>query len=145
MAKLITDIPAPLSDRSLAHGRNVMAAASVILVLAWVPYIEIKSFKPLGFDIKEGGELSVWGFLSTILVYYAIRFCADCWTDYNGWRDTYLGYFRTPPEEKPSQSAHIRRLNRKFLWLDVAPPALMFLAALVATVQQVAPLVKPPT
>ena len=62
-----------------------MAAASVILVLAWVPYIEITSFKPLGFEIKEGGELSVWGILASILVYYAIRFGCECLVDYRGW------------------------------------------------------------
>ncbi len=124
-----------------------MAVASVIVVLAWVPYIEITSFKPLGFDIKEDGELSVWGILASILVYYAIRFCADCWTDYNGWRDTYLGHFRTPPGPHSQDElliSHARRLNRKFWVWDVALPVLMFLTALVATVQQVAPLVWPP-
>ncbi len=125
-----------------------MAVAGVIVVLAWVPYIEITSFKPLGFDIKEGGELSVWGILASILVYYAIRFCADCWTDYNGWRDTYRGFF-SPPPGKHSQAelfnSHARRLRMKFWVWDVAPPALMFLLALLATYQQVAPLVKPST
>ncbi len=95
------DIPTPLSDRTLAHGRNVMAAASVILVLAWVPYIEITRFKPLEFDIKEGGELSVWGILASILVYYAIRFCADCWTDYSGWKDSYRRALAVPPPSTP--------------------------------------------
>ena len=66
-----------------------MAVAGVIVVLAWVPYIEITSFKPLGFDIKEGGELSVWGILATILVYYAIRFGCECLVDYSGWIETY--------------------------------------------------------
>ncbi len=120
-----------------------MAVAGVILVLAWVPYIEIKSFKPLGFDIKEGGELSVWGILASILVYYAIRFSADCWADYNGWRDTYRGHF-SAPVRKHSQdemfNSHARRLNRKFWFFDVAPPAVMLLLALVATYQQVVPL-----
>ncbi len=142
-----TNIPPPLSDRTLAHGRNVMAVAGVIVVLAWVPYIEITSFKPLGFDIKEGGELSVWGILASILVYYAIRFCADCWTDYNGWRDTYLGQFRSPPGD-PSMdelfNSHARRLRMRFWVWDVAAPALMFLVALVAAYQQIAPLVMPP-
>ena len=80
-----TDIPVPLSDRTLAHGRNVMAAASVILILAWVPHIEIKSFKPLGFDFREGGELSVWGILAVVLVYYAIRSIYEYSADYSGW------------------------------------------------------------
>ncbi|MCH8113735.1 MAG: hypothetical protein IH905_17585 [Proteobacteria bacterium] len=135
-----TDIPGPLSDRSLAHGRNVMAAASVILVLAYVPDIEIKSFSPLGFDFNEGGELSVWGLLAAVLVYYAIRFGADCWTDYNGWIDTYREYVAVRVGQPPRDHAynlHARRLNRKFWGLDVTPPALMFLAAMFAAYQQV--------
>ncbi len=142
-----TDIPSPLSDRTLAHGRNVMAAASVILVLAWVPYIEIKSFSPLGFDFSEGGELSVWGILAVVLVYYAIRFSADCWTDYNGWRDEHRKALKIPPDTPRSEhhfARHAKRLRMRFWLLDVLPPALMLLAALVATYQQVAPLVKPP-
>ncbi len=134
-----TDIPAPLSDRTLAHGRNVMAAAGVILVLAWVPDIEIKSFSPLGFDFKEGGVLSVWGLLAGVLVYYAIRFGVECRVDYTGWIDTYrksLAGAGTTTREIANYS-HVRRLNRKFWVLDVAPPALMFLAAMFAAYQQV--------
>ena len=141
-----TDIPAPLSDRTLAHGRNVMATAGVILVLAYVPYIEIAKFAPLGFDFSEGGELSVWGILASVLVYYAIRFSADCYIDYKGWRDTYGGQVSASPggaaRSKPFNQ-HVRRLNKKFWWLDVIPPALMFLAALVAAYQRIAPLAKP--
>ncbi len=141
-----TDIPAPLSDRTLAHGRNVMAAAGVILVLAYVPYIEIKSFKPLGFDFSEGGELSVWGILASVLVYYAIRSGYEYWADYAGWIDTYRGHLGVPPSAGKYDDVnirHVRRLNRKFWVLDVAPPTLMFLAALVAAFQQISPLVRP--
>ena len=125
-----------------------MATASVILVLAYVPDIEIKSFSPLGFDFNEGGELSVWGILAGVLVYYAIRFSYDCWTDYTGWIDTYrsrLTISSTVSQAGQEFSRHVRRLNRKFWIMDVAPPLLLFLVALVATVQQAAPLVKPPT
>ena len=124
-----------------------MAAAGVILVLAYVPDIEIKSFSPLGFDFSEGGELSVWGILAVVLVYYAIRFSADCWTDYNGWRDEHRNALKIPPDTPRSEhvfNRHARRLNRRFGVFDVPPPAVMFLTALVATYQQVAPLVKPP-
>ncbi len=139
-----TDIPAPLSDRSLVHGRNVMAVAGVIVVLAWVPYIEIKSFSPLGFDFSEGGELSVWGILAVVLVYYAIRFGYECWADYTGWRDSYREWLTVTTSQNRPHASHVRRLRMKFWVLDVAPPALMFLLALLATYQQVAPLVWPP-
>ncbi len=125
-----------------------MAAASVILVLAYVPDIEIKSFSPLGFNFNEGGELSVWGILAAILVYYAIRFGFDCWVDYTGWIDEFQKSLRVPSDKPRADyifSRHARRLNRKFWFMDVAPPALMFLLALLATIQQVAPLVWPPT
>ena len=143
-----TDIPALLSDRSLAHGRNVMVAASVILVLAWVPNIEIDKFEPLGFKINEDGELSVWGILAAVLVYYAIRFCADCWTDYKGWMDTYKGILKLARDNeirKKAHSRHVFRLRTKFWIWDVLPPAIMFLVAMRAAYQQIAPLVKPPT
>ncbi len=123
-----------------------MAAASVILVLAWVPYIEIKSFKPLGFDFNEGGELSVWGILAVVLVYYAVRSCYEYWMDYNGWMDTYrvwLGIAAGTANYDKAHIRHVRRLKRKFWFMDVAPPALMFPFVLVATYQQLAPLVKP--
>ena len=121
-----------------------MAAASVILVLAYVPDIEIKSFSPLGFDFDEGGELSVWGLLAAVLVYYAIRFGADCWTDYSGWKDTYRKAIAVPSDASRFEytfNRHARRLNRKFWFWDVTTPAIMCLFALVATYQQVAPLV----
>ena len=141
-----TDIPAPLSDRTLAHGRNVMAAAGVILVLAWVPHIEITKFEPLGFKISEDGKLSIWGLLAFVLVYYAVRFSADCWVDYKGWRDTYGGQVSASrggaARSKPFNQ-HVRRLNKKFWWLDIGPPAVLFLLALIATYQKIAPLVKP--
>ncbi len=141
------DITGPLSDRTLAHGRNVMAAASVVLVLAWIPYIDIKSFSPLGFDIKKGGELSVWGILAGVLIYYAIRFGYECWADYSGWIDTYRHNIDDDSGEDRRGNAdgrQTKRLLNKFWRLDVAPPTLMFLAALFATYQQVDPLVWPP-
>ena len=143
-----TDIPAPLSDRTLAHGRNVMAVAGVIVVLAWVPYIEITSFEPLGFDIKKGGELSVWGILAAVLVYYAIRFGVECLVDYTGWIDEHRNSLSVPPEKPRREyifNLHARRLRRKFWLMDVLPAVLMFLFAVVATYQQVAPLIMPPT
>ena len=117
-----------------------MAAAGVILVLAYVPGIEIKKFSPLGFDFSEGGELSVWGLLAAVLVYYAIRFVADCWTEYNGWRDTYGGNLTVSPTKARSSQVynrHAQRLKKRFWGFDVAPPALMFPAAMVAAYQQV--------
>ena len=124
-----------------------MAAASVILVLAWVPYIEITSFEPLGFDIKEGGQLSVWGILAIVLIYYSVRFGVECWTDYNGWIDTYqknIADVSGKDRRGNVDSRQAKRLLKKFWILDVLPPALMLLAALVATYQQVDPLIWPP-
>ena len=136
-----TDIPAPLSDRTLAHGRNTMAAAGVILVLAWVPGIEITDFEPLGFDISDGQELSIWFILAGLLVYYATRFGFDCWVDYSGWIDTYKKAANAHPTSDVF-NRHARRLKAKYWFLDVAPPAIMLLAALGATFQRVVPLVQ---
>ena len=121
-----------------------MAAAGVILVLAYVPNIQIKNFAPLGFDFNKGGELSVWGLLAAVLVYYAIRFGADCWTDYSGWKDTYRKSLTIPPTAPRAShefNRHARRLHRKFWVFDVAPPVLMCLPAMFAAYQQVRALV----
>ena len=53
------EIDPPLSDRPLKYGRNVMWLSSVILVLAYVPYVELNKFQPLGFDLSEGGEIAL--------------------------------------------------------------------------------------
>jgi hypothetical protein len=136
-----TEIPAPLSDRSHAHGRNVMAVAGVILVLTYVRGVDINKFSPLGFSIGEGHELSAWGLLVFVLVYYGGRFGTDCWTDYNGWRDTYKQDFTDRPNDADVTQKfrrHIRRLNRKFWFLDAAPPAVMFFAAIIAAYGKIA-------
>ena len=136
-----TEIPAPLSDRSSKHGRNVMAAAGVILVLAYVPGIEIRKFSLMGFGFDEGSESSVWVLLAIVLVYSAFRFGADCWTDYIGWRDTYAKLLKPIPHGQDVADLlfrrHARRLNKKFWVFDVTLPALMFLAAAVAAYQQI--------
>ena len=124
-----------------------MATAGVIVVLAYVPDIEIKSFSPLGFDFNEGGELSVWGILAVVLVYYALRSCYEYWLDYTAWKAEYrhifTGYKAELPSKKPSYD-HVIRLRWKFWILDVAPPLLMFGAAIFAAGQRIVPLVWPP-
>ena len=73
-----------LQERTHKYGRNVTAAAGVILVLTWVPGIKISEFEPLGFDIGpgSGGELSIWCLLTGILVYYFCRFSVSLRIDY---------------------------------------------------------------
>ncbi len=64
-----------------------MVAASVILVLAWVPGIDIEKFKPFGFEFtaESGSLLSVWCLLAGILVYYFVRFSVDVTVDFLAW------------------------------------------------------------
>lgn len=65
-----------LNDQTRKYGRNLTAAAVVILVFYWVPGIEISEFELFGFVIGEaaGSELSIWYLLTGILVYYFVRF-----------------------------------------------------------------------
>ncbi len=117
-----------------------MAVSGVMIVLAWVPGVALRNFGPISFDFAKGGEIAIWGILWVVLVYYAARFGADCWTDYRGWRDTYRGSLNVASGEIPPErvfNRHARRLDRKFWFWDVAIPALMFLAALIAAGQQV--------
>ncbi|MCH9018987.1 MAG: hypothetical protein IIA73_01285 [Proteobacteria bacterium] len=85
-----------LQERTHKYGRNVTAAASVILVLAWVPGIEISEFEPFGFVIGDapGGELSIWCLLTGILVYYFIRFSVSLRIDYLANSRFIRGYFK---------------------------------------------------
>jgi len=64
-----------------------MATSAVILVLAWVPGIDIEQFKPFGLEFtKESGSLlSVWCLLAVILIYYVVRFSVDLWVDFLEW------------------------------------------------------------
>ncbi len=73
-----------LQEQTHKYGRNLTAAAGVILVLAWVPGIEVSEFEPFGFVIGDvpGGELSIWCLLTGIFVYYFIRFSVSLRIDY---------------------------------------------------------------
>jgi hypothetical protein len=75
-----------LKDRAEKFGRNLMAAGGVILVLAWVPGIDLKGFEPLGFKFKPGSdaEFSLWCLLAGILVYYGVRFAILAAVDFTG-------------------------------------------------------------
>jgi len=76
-----------LKDRTQKFGRNATATSAVILVLAWVPGIDIEQFKPFGLEFtKESGSLlSVWCLLAVILIYYVVRFSVDLWVDFLEW------------------------------------------------------------
>lgn len=76
----------PLSDRALKYGRNTMAIAGTIIVLAWVPEIEVEKFEPFGFEISAGEALPIWGVLCAVLIYYFISFMFAAWVDIPFWR-----------------------------------------------------------
>ena len=89
----------PLSDRPLKYSRNVMWLSSVILVLAYVPYIEIDKFQPLGLNLSEGGETAIWGILGAVLIYYALQFYVAGVLDFRVWHHVNSPIFgiRIPP------------------------------------------------
>ena len=84
-----------LQERTHKYGRNVTAAAVVILVLAWVPGIEVSEFEPFGFVVREApsAELSIWCLLTGILVYYFVRFLVSLRIDYLERSKFIRGYF----------------------------------------------------
>ena len=135
MLELI-DARAPLSDRTLKYGRNVLVAGVVILVLAYVPYINVETFKPMGFDPDKGGAMSVWGILVAVLVYYGLQFGFGCRIEYLAWARTYkpldqFGKKRAfkqglPADQREKAEASLRR----FWWLDVGLPVVCLLVAL---------------
>ena len=148
-----------IKDRTQKFGRNVVAAGSVMLVLAWVPGIKIEQFKPFGFDFTaaRGSMLSVWWLLLGILVYYFIRFCVDVRIDYLKSNPTRKEEFKIWRDLKrkarkakkikgamrdESSEAEIARLRpkiieaRKFLFLEVGLPFIVFVAAFLTALNQ---------
>jgi len=140
------EIEHPLSDRPLKYGRNVMALSSVILVLAYVPYIEVSKFKPLGFDLSVGGEISIWGILGIILLYYAFQFGVAAWLDYRVWIYSNPAKFppdnmeRRPAERLSEEQKQRGYVLRRFIFLDVVIPTVLFLVAIIACGQEIYPL-----
>jgi len=132
------EMGSPFSERTLKYGRNVMALGGVILVLAYVPHIEICKFKPFGFEINEGGEISVWGILAAVLCYYALQFYATGWIDFLEW-----SHSNSPLFAKGVDIAQLHRWRQRmkvffrFFILDFAVPTTLFGAALWASAAEI--------
>lgn len=145
-----------LSDRTLKYGRNVMATAGAMMVLAWVPEINIERFEPFGLIVSPGGAFSIWGVLCAVLIYYFANFALGAWGDNPSWRrnretelahlDELLGLHRPDPgpfiptSESGRRGRRQLRYGRWRLGADVGVPCAMFLAALWAAVSRLAAL-----
>jgi len=135
------EIEPPLSDRTLAHGRNVMAIASVLITLAWVPGINVEDFKPFSFTFDADNWKAAWGVLAGVLSYYLIRFGMDCRTDWIPWkhdRDGRLTVIRAGNSDKGSLQqqdidAQMQRVYRRFVWWDVGLPVVLAILGLIAS------------
>ena len=125
--------PQPLTDRTLVHGRNVMASAGVILVLAWAPGIKIRDFHPMDFQFTDGSELSVWLLLVGVMIYYAGRFAKDCHTDFPPWKNEFIkkGFSDVASRE---QAEYLDK--RAWRW-DMLPPFAMAVFAVIAAGQKI--------
>jgi hypothetical protein len=77
------------TERTLKYGRNVMVAAAPILVFYHLDAVNIKDFKPFGFEIKSENEFWIWALLLGVLVYYGARFLGLAWPDYVFWRSKF--------------------------------------------------------
>jgi len=123
-----------------------MIVAGIIIVLAWVPGVEIHKFHPLGFDFEADSQLSAWGLLLTVLIYYIARFGADCWTDYKIWYGTYSGNLRemkTNPGAARTNPASLSAavLNKHFWFWDFSPPAIMAIIGAIAAITEIKSLI----
>lgn len=143
----------PLSDRALKYGRNVMATSGVIVVLAWVPEIDVERFQPFGFDVSVGGALSIWGVLCAVLVYYFASFIFDSCIDIPAWRRerevdlTQLQRaFAAKRDAVSGDHASVihnqrgLRYSRWRMWFDIGAPTAMFIAAMTAAIARIAEL-----
>lgn len=138
-----TDINQPLRERTLLHGRNVMAVSSVLITLAWVPGIDVAKFHPFGFEFTDDSLLSAWLLLLAVLLYYAVRFWVDNRVDYAAWWDQYGPNCSPPrPEEGGLYNKQIVRLNKRYKMWDRGLPYTFAAIALIATVSEIWPLLQ---
>jgi hypothetical protein len=122
-------IPPPLTERTLVHGRNVMAIAGIMMVLAWVPGIEVREFHPLGFTFDDGSMLSAWCLLVGVLAYYVARFFNDWTIDLYAWAGTYLEPLIIRGD---GTETHIMYLYRRAKRFDIGIPILMAVGGMFA-------------
>lgn len=138
----------PLSDRTLKYGRNVMATSGVIVVLAWVPGIEIDRFKPFGFDFSDGGALAFWCVLFVVMFYYFISFVIGAAINIHLWMSDPGGLkvkWAEGADKKPiigagfvrAVSLRDVRFTNWRMWFDVGTPTVMLIAAMVAAVPRI--------
>ena len=152
-----------LQERAQKYGRNVTIAAGTILVLAWVPGIDIDKFKPLGFDISESpsAELSFWCILFGVLAFYFVRFSISLRIDYLDHKTHMTAHFSARRNMRSQRRTAIEhsdaddladakaklsttRWNHneicQFYILDAGLPVGLFVLAAVATVMQISAL-----
>ncbi len=117
------------TERTLKYGRNLMAIAVPIVVFYFVPLVDLAKSRPFNFEIKQGGEIYIWGLFLVLLVYYGARFSGLAIPDFLQWQEMY-GHRRAA--KKNSLDQEIRENKTKIIALaharlasdEVAIPAL---------------------
>jgi hypothetical protein len=115
-----------------------------MVVLAWVPGVDIKKFEPFGFEISADSALSIWALLSCVLIYYFANFMFTSLIERRSWNLEHVVEFkkfrgRHNPEVHrndqldPKTSWDIQSFEWR-LWADMGPPIILFIAALVAAI-----------
>lgn len=136
------EIHAIASYRTMVHGRNLMAIAGALVVLAWLPGVEVKDFHPFGFTFDGRSLLSFWSLITFVLFYYAVRFVVDAWTDFKPWMDVFRGQVIRSKSEggqgvhQQNADRQAMRIYRRFVWLDFALPMAFFCIGLVAAIDE---------
>ena len=131
----------PRDDRALKYGRNVAVVSAVMVVLAWVPDIEIERFQVFGFDFKEGGQLSVWGILCVVLLYYFVNFIFTSAVDEALWQhkeDTKELRMLADGQGRIDIQQRAERFGKYRRWFDLYFPIAMFMLAAIAAVWKIA-------
>ena len=123
-----------------------MIAAGIIIVLAWFPGADIENFQPLGFEFDAKSKLSAWVLLLLVLVYYILRFGADCRIDYKIWFKSYAANMALSKDKTkittPDAVGEDALLFKKHFWVwDFSPPAFMAIAGVIAAGREITALV----
>ncbi|MBT3559373.1 MAG: hypothetical protein HN644_01185 [Rhodospirillales bacterium] len=138
----VKDIPPPLSDRTLKHGRHVMTVAGIILVLAWIPGWDLLTLDPFGYKIDVTMALLIWALLSGILVYFTFHLYTGVQAQLPAWLKHFAVHLEKfeNGDRTPIPDA-IGHMARRALWSGKSLPLLTATIALIVAISEILPLI----
>jgi hypothetical protein len=115
-----------------------------MVVLAWVPEVDIEKFKPFGLEVSAGSALSIWALLSCVLIYYFANFMFTSWIERRSWNLEVGQEHRTHGIGFDPNAVALSKAQPKISWdiksfrwrmmADIGLPIISFFSALAAAI-----------